>query len=818
MTFQQPSPRTPPSTTFALPLFLLLLVAPAHNLVASSSPSSIYTSAPGYNDCATCGGGKLGHRTLLSSPSAPTTPSEDHTPEGQSGTPLPYAVDHRRILNKNDDLILPLRNRLEIADAGETSFPIYVPDDFVVQDVKFTMRGFFHEHAGDVAIKLKHNVDRVGMPSLVHNATASTTETASLENMEANEVIVVDQRLGAMTFGKPRDHPFPNTAGNGYPTPNRVRGDGFDYIVHDLNSPNIALHKPTNQSSTAYGGHSSKAVDGVTNGHYGEGSVTHTAGHGATVDPQAWWQVDLEAVTTIGTIGVWNRIQEDNVDEIQTITADAAETMQGTFTLSFNFSGTVATTKPILHNAPASIADEDANTIGESMQAKLQGLSNVGTVLVQRQVFDAAYGGHTWVVTFLSEPGNLNSLVVADVTGLTAQGSSVDVATVRDGNSNVWYNYKYGLSSIRGRLYPAWLMVLPEDPSGNKWANLTCQEVDLDNQRGSQCPLPGIETLNMAKEKSVWKMKITENAREAIFRLPSNIKGKYVRIQLESSTDYLSLAEVSVKSSRSHTFRDYTGGSPVSNADVYQPEETLNGNFGGMQARGTWLLSFSDTVARTTVKSTQGNDRHDSHGRGAIDDWVLVLTDNQGIARTYHMDISAVVKTLPIYGKLYIYDTKYEARGRPIEFVKGTDQNNEISGSIASWNIVVKNRQVVYSPRRDYLGEDVFSYTTFFGVTESTNTGVVTLETRECRQADCLNDVSSSATANLHELWYRDEGEPLNAYIPRTEDLLDLTNQINDPWLTQPSAGIQGGSCGDAGVVCPGDVSTATFAVPQNQV
>ena len=51
------------------------------------------------------------------------------------------------------------------------------------------------------------------------------------------------------------------------------------------------------------------------------------------------------------------------------------------------------------------------------------------------------------------------------------------------------------------------------------------------------------------------------------------------------------------------------------------------------------------------------------------------------------------------------------------------------------------------------------SYTTFFGVTESTNTGVVTLETRECRQADCLNDVSSSATANLHELWYRDEGK-----------------------------------------------------------
>jgi hypothetical protein len=79
-----------------------------------------------------------------------------------------------------------------------------------------------------------------------------------------------------------------------------------------------------------------------------------------------------------------------------------------------------------------------------------------------------------------------------------------------------------------------------------------------------------------------------------------------------------------------------------------------------------------------------------------------------------------------------------------------------------------------------------------------------------------LNDVSSSSTANLHELWYRDEGEPLNPFIPRAEDLLDLTNEINDPWLTQPAAGIQGGSCGDAGVVCPGDASVSTFAVPQN--
>jgi hypothetical protein len=674
-----------------------------------SSPISDYASAPGYQDGVTCGSSeKLDQqRILLSSPTAPITPPNMHSVEGTSGLPLPHAVDHRLILNKNDDLILPLRNRLEVADAGETSFPIYVPDDFVVKDVKFTMRGFFHEHAGDVAIKLKHSVDRIGMPSLAHNATASPDEKASLEDLDANEALIVDQRLGSMTYGRPREHPFPNEAGNAYPTPNKVRGDGFDYIVHDLDSPNIALNKPTNQSSTAYGGHSSRAVDGITNGHYDANSVTHTAGHGGE-DPQAWWQVDLEKEETIGTIGVWNRIQEENIDEIQTITTDASEPMAGRFKISFNFSGIVATTSGILHNAPASIAEEDSSTIGESMQAKLQALSNIGTVLVQRQIFDITNGGYTWIITFLSEPGNLNLMEVEDISGLTSQGSSVFTTTVRDGNSNVWYNYKYGLSSIRGRLYPAWLMVLPEDPSGHFWKNITCREVDLENQRGNKCPYNGQESLNIAKSKSIWKIKITEDAREASFRLPSNINGRYIRIQLESSTDYLSLAEVIVKSSRSHTFRDYTGGSPISNAVVYQPEETLNGNFAGMQARGTWLLSFADKVARTTKITSRGNHLYDSHGRGAIDDWVLVLTDNKGITRTYHMDISAVVKTLPIHGKLYIYDTKYEARGRPIEFVKGTDQNNEISGSLASWNIVVKNRQVVYSPKRDYLGDDLF--------------------------------------------------------------------------------------------------------------
>lgn len=37
-------------------------------------------------------------------------------------------------------------------------------------------------------------------------------------------------------------------------------------------------------------------------------------------DLEPWWQVDLGAAKTIGTIRVWNRQQEPNVDEIQIVT------------------------------------------------------------------------------------------------------------------------------------------------------------------------------------------------------------------------------------------------------------------------------------------------------------------------------------------------------------------------------------------------------------------------------------------------------------------------------------------------------------------
>jgi hypothetical protein len=64
----------------------------------------------------------------------------------------------------------------------------------------------------------------------------------------------------------------------------------------------LASSRTTTQSSTVAGGEAWRAVDGNTNGNWGNGSVTHTG-----LDAQAWWQVDLGAVTDINRVVLYNR-------------------------------------------------------------------------------------------------------------------------------------------------------------------------------------------------------------------------------------------------------------------------------------------------------------------------------------------------------------------------------------------------------------------------------------------------------------------------------------------------------------------------------
>jgi hypothetical protein len=66
---------------------------------------------------------------------------------------------------------------------------------------------------------------------------------------------------------------------------------------------NLALGGTATQSTTDFGGVPERAIDGSTDGVYGNGSVTHTAG----TEKEPYWRVDLGDTYPIERIVIWNR-------------------------------------------------------------------------------------------------------------------------------------------------------------------------------------------------------------------------------------------------------------------------------------------------------------------------------------------------------------------------------------------------------------------------------------------------------------------------------------------------------------------------------
>ena len=70
----------------------------------------------------------------------------------------------------------------------------------------------------------------------------------------------------------------------------------------------LSYYKPTSQSSTGWGGVSSRAVDGDVDGRYDRGSVAHSAPGSEKGGRVNWWKVDLQGVYPVYLVIIHNRI------------------------------------------------------------------------------------------------------------------------------------------------------------------------------------------------------------------------------------------------------------------------------------------------------------------------------------------------------------------------------------------------------------------------------------------------------------------------------------------------------------------------------
>lgn len=199
-------------------------------------------------------------------------------------------------------------------------------------------------------------------------------------------------------------------------------------------STDLALGKAATQSSTL-GGYgpstaASSAVDGNTDGNFAHGSVSHT-----DIAANSWWQVDLGAAATIGSIAVWNRTDccSDRLSDYWVFVsntpfaaADTPATLQGR-------AGTWSSHQTSYPNPSTTIA---VNSSGRYVRVQLSGTNYLS--LAEVQVFGSGPGGPT---TYgVSGQVTLSSAGLNGVT-MTLSGSQTG-SIVSSGSGN------YGFSGL----------------------------------------------------------------------------------------------------------------------------------------------------------------------------------------------------------------------------------------------------------------------------------------------------------------------------------------------------------------------------------
>lgn len=122
--------------------------------------------------------------------------------------------------------------------------------------------------------------------------------------------------------------------------------------------PNLAYMRKTEQSTTAHGGVSARAVDGNTDGVYTANSVTHTGD-----EPNAWWKVYLDQEYTLGQIKIYNRTDQCCADRLANFNVSIMKA-NGEITFSQNID--VLTESSIVLNAEGSKGSVVKITLNES--------------------------------------------------------------------------------------------------------------------------------------------------------------------------------------------------------------------------------------------------------------------------------------------------------------------------------------------------------------------------------------------------------------------------------------------------------------------
>lgn len=187
------------------------------------------------------------------------------------------------------------------------------------------------------------------------------------------------------------------------------------------------------QSTTAYGGDASRAIDGNTSGIWSNDSVTHTE----TSGNNSWWEVDLGAERSIESIVLHNRTDasyETSLSNFRVSILDASRSELAGQNF-YEGSGSVATTESwqLL-----------SRVVGRYVRVELLGQNNVGNgvlSLAEVQVFEYNDVNGPWAVQSTTNYGGIAARAIDGNTNGDWSNGSV---THTDSTSDNWFELKLG--------------------------------------------------------------------------------------------------------------------------------------------------------------------------------------------------------------------------------------------------------------------------------------------------------------------------------------------------------------------------------------
>ncbi|MBU2950955.1 discoidin domain-containing protein [Tamlana agarivorans] len=277
----------------------------------------------------------------------------------------------------------------------------------------------------------------------------------------------------------------------------------------DTGDENLALSGTASQSSTAYTGVASRAIDGNTGGTWSNGSVSHTAN-----ETNPWWELDLGAVKSIGEVVVYGRTDACCKARLNNFTVTVMDANRNTvFSQGFTSFPDPSTTIDI------------GDVLGQIIQIQLNGTNALS--LAEVEVYEGAYN-------------QISNLALSGTASQSTTAYSGPASRAIDGNTNgVWSNSSV---SHTAAVNDSWWMVTLDN-------NAFIEEVIVYNRTDvaymDRLNNFTIEVLNSANEIT-FTQTITTAPNPSVLINVGGVEANRVRIIQNNNSTALSLAEVEV--------------------------------------------------------------------------------------------------------------------------------------------------------------------------------------------------------------------------------------------------------------------------------